>query len=109
MAKTCNTKCNTDHNILLRNNIFYYRVELPRENRKRRFLSKSLKTYNYYEARENAKIMAERLECMNTKFMETLDLLWSQVIFEPVYTPLPNGNYTFAGKRIKNTTTRPRH
>ncbi len=105
MAKTCNTRCNTDHNILLRKNVFYYRVELPRENGKRRFLCKSLKTYNYYEAREKAKIMAERLERMNTqKFMEALDLLWSQVIFEPVYIPLPNGNYAFAEKRIKNTT-----
>ncbi len=105
MAKMCNTRCNTDHNILLRNNIFYYRVELPRENGKRRFFCKSLKTYNYYEAREKAKIMAERLERMNTqKFMKALDLLWSQVIFEPVYIPLPNGNYAFAERRIKNTT-----
>jgi len=36
----------------LRNNIFYFRVELPKENNKRRYKRISLHTDNFYEARE---------------------------------------------------------
>lgn len=36
----------------LRNKIFYYRVELPRVNNKRRYKIISLHTQNYFEAQE---------------------------------------------------------
>ncbi len=96
MAKTCNTRCNTDHNILLRNNIFYYRVELPRENGKRRFLCKSLKTYNYYEAREKAKIMAEQLQNFEVhEFIKSIELLWNQLSFGYEYPNFGKNIYGF--------------
>ena len=103
--KKCNTSRNTDRNILLRNNVFYYRVELPRQNGKRRFLCKSLRTYNYYEAREKAKIMSEKLKQFNTEtFMNALNALWEQVIF---YTPrVPNGIACFV-QQIVSDKTRP--
>ncbi len=42
----------------LRNNIFYYRVELPRVNGKRRYKRVSLHTGNFFEAREKVRIMS---------------------------------------------------
>ena len=45
------------YHLWLRNNIFYYRVELPRENNKRRYKRISLHTGNFYEAREKIKVM----------------------------------------------------
>ena len=44
-------------NLLLRNGIFYFIVELPRVDGRRRYLRQSLKTTNYYEARERAEEM----------------------------------------------------
>jgi len=53
MSKKCRAKCYAKRqNLWLRGNIFYYSVELPRQNGKRRYLRKSLWTDNYYEARE---------------------------------------------------------
>lgn len=43
--------------IQLRNKIFYYRVELPRVNNKRRYKIISLHTQNYFEAKERIKQM----------------------------------------------------
>ena len=40
------------YHLWLRNNIFYFRVELPKENNKRRYKRISLHTDNFYEARE---------------------------------------------------------
>ena len=42
MIKKCDAKCGADcdanlSHLWLRNNIFYYRVELPRKNNKRRY------------------------------------------------------------------------
>ena len=61
MFKKCQSKCQADKHLWIRNNVFYYMVELPRENGKRRYLCKSLHTTNYYEAQEKAKIMAESI------------------------------------------------
>ena len=57
MIKKCDAKCGADcdanlSHLWLRNNIFYYRVELPRKNNKRRYKRISLRTSNFYEARE---------------------------------------------------------
>lgn len=75
--------CNTDKYIKLRNNIFYFTMELPRQNSKRQFFCKSLHTYNYYKAREKAKIMAENIQNFDTtKFINDFNTLWNQVVFE---------------------------
>lgn len=51
-------KCDSKPSYLwLRNNIFYYRVELPRVNGKRRYKRLSLQTSNFYEAREKVRLM----------------------------------------------------
>lgn len=103
MIKKCMTYCNTDKYIRLRNNIFYFTMELPRQNGKRRFFCKSLHTYNYYEAREKAKIMAENVEHFDTiQFMNDFNTLWNQVIFDYSGT---GGNFTgFAARRISDKT-----
>ena len=45
MMKKCDANCDATHqNLWLRGNIFYYRVELPRENAKRRYKRISLHT-----------------------------------------------------------------
>lgn len=59
MLKKCQANCKAYEHLWLRNNIFYYMVELPRKNGKRRYYYKSLRTNNYYEAREKAKLMNE--------------------------------------------------
>lgn len=61
MFKKCQSKCQADKHLWIRNNVFYYMVELPNENGKRRYFVKSLHTTNYYEAQEKAKIMLETL------------------------------------------------
>ena len=59
MLKKCQANCKAYEHLWLRNNVFYYMVELPRKNGKRRYFYKSLRTNNYYEAREKAKLMNE--------------------------------------------------
>ena len=59
MFKKCKTNCQADKNLWIRNNVFYYMVELPRDNGKRRYYVKSLHTTNYYEAQEKMKQMPE--------------------------------------------------
>ncbi|MCQ2582179.1 MAG: site-specific integrase [Alphaproteobacteria bacterium] len=61
MFKKCQSKCQADKHLWIRNSVFYYMVELPNENGKRRYFVKSLHTTNYYEAQEKAKIMLETL------------------------------------------------
>ena len=103
MIQKCMSKCNTDRYIKLRNNIFYFTMELPRQDGKRRFFCKSLHTYNYYEAREKAKIMAENVEHFDTiQFMNDFNTLWHQVIFDYSGT---GSNFTgFAMRRISPRT-----
>lgn len=57
MFKKCKANCQANDNLYLRNNVFYYMKELPRQNGKRRYFIKSLHTKNYYEALEKVKIM----------------------------------------------------
>lgn len=52
-AKTVKSQNGT--NLWLRNGTFYFITELPRVDGRRRYLRQSLKTSNYYEAREKAK------------------------------------------------------
>ena len=66
MMKKCAANCDARHgadqningyHLWLRNNIFYCRIELKRENNKRRYKRISLHTSNFYEAREILKNM----------------------------------------------------
>lgn len=58
MLKKCKTKCQADKHLWIRNDVFYYMVELPRNSDgKRRYFCKSLHTTNYYEAKEKIKTM----------------------------------------------------
>ena len=91
--------CNTDKYIKLRNNIFYFTMELPRKNGKRRFFCKSLHTYNYYEAREKAKIMVEKIHNFDTKkFINEINTLLDLTVFD--YDTVGGGNYGFAARRV---------
>lgn len=86
MLKKCQANCKAYEHLWLRNNIFYYMVELPRKNGKRRYFYKSLRTNNYYEAREKAKLMNE----INVeKLVNRIEHLLSQVNF--VYAFKDNG------------------
>jgi hypothetical protein len=56
--KKCDSKCDSfKAKLWLRNKVFYYRVEINRENNNRRFKRVSLKTRNYYEALEILKMI----------------------------------------------------
>ena len=99
MVKKCMSYCNTDKYIKLRNNIFYFTMELPRQNGKRRFFCKSLHTYNYYEAREKAKIMVEKIHNFDTKkFINEINTLLDLTVFD--YDTVGGGNYGFAARRV---------
>lgn len=63
--------------IQLRNKIFYYRVELPRVNNKRRYKIISLHTQNYFEAQEKIKQLITQEE----KLIR-LRRLFNNLIFE---------------------------
>ena len=63
--------------IQLRNKIFYYRVELPRVNNKRRYKIVSLHTQDYFEAKERIKQMV----ALEEKFTQ-LQRLFDNLIFE---------------------------
>ena len=72
-----------DKNLYLRGKIFYYMIELPRENGKRRYYIKSLHTDNYYEAREKVKDMANNVDKAEiNKTFARLRFLLRQLKFE---------------------------
>ena len=48
MFKKCKANCQANDNLYLRGNVFYYMVELPRQDGKRRYFIKSLLTKDYY-------------------------------------------------------------
>ena len=56
--KKCDSNCDSfKAKLWLRNKVFYYRVEIERENNNRRFKRVSLKTRNYYNALEILKML----------------------------------------------------
>ena len=75
----------------LRNKIFYYRVELPRVNNKRRYKIISLHTQNYYEAQEKIKQMEELQE----QFIR-LQRLYNNLIFVKVQKGIGGGSWGFS-------------
>ncbi len=80
MFEKCMANCMANKiYIQLRNKIFYYRVELPRVNNKRRYKIISLHTQDYYEAKERIKQMV----ALEEQFVR-LQRLFSNLIFEKV-------------------------
>lgn len=80
MFEKCMANCMANKiYIQLRNKIFYYRVELPRVNNKRRYKIISLHTQDYYEAKERIKQML----AVEEKFTQ-LQRLFNNLIFEKV-------------------------
>ena len=87
--KNCRANCHaTGKNLWLRNGIYYFIMELPRVNGKRRYKCASLHTGNYYEACEKAKDLL-LMNRPDTFFIELRGLL-NQLVFEP--TGKPTGN-----------------
>ena len=78
MFEKCMANCMANKiYIQLRNKIFYYRVELPRVNNKRRYKIISLHTQDYFEAKERIKQMV----ALEEKFVR-LQRLFNNLIFE---------------------------
>lgn len=85
MTEKCMANCMAKPiHLHLRNKIFYYRVELPRVNNKRRYKIISLHTQNYYEAQEKIRQMEELQE----KFAR-LQKLYFNLIY--IRVPIPSG------------------
>lgn len=79
MSEKCDANCDARFpSLWLRNNIFYYRVELNRVNGKRRYKRISLHTSNFYEAREKLRIM----NSSDNQFFNDLRQLISGLLFE---------------------------
>ena len=79
MFEKCDANCDAKApHLWLRNNIFYYRVELERVNGKRRYKRISLHTDNFFEAREKLRTMTTD---KNWPFDE-LRHLFNNLIFE---------------------------
>ena len=78
MSENCMANCMASKiHLQLRNKIFYYRVELPRVNNKRRYKIISLHTQNYFEAQEKIKqMMAEEEK------LRRLRQLFNNLVFE---------------------------
>lgn len=78
MFEKCMANCMANKiYIQLRNKIFYYRVELPKVNNKRRYKIISLHTQNYFEAKERIKQMV----ALEEQFVR-LQRLFNNLIFE---------------------------
>ncbi len=107
MIKKCDARYGADQHLWLRNNIFYYRVELSRQDGKRRYKRVSLHTSNFFEAREKIKQMTNKSD--NWPFNEIREI-YNRLKFETVteegYTFSPVGTYgmvmrrTFQRKRL---------
>lgn len=91
MLKKCDANCDAKvPHLWLRNNIFYYRVELERVGGKRRYKRISLHTDNFFEARDKLRAMTTD---KNWPFNE-LRRLFNDLIFDvDLGQGLGNGNY----------------
>lgn len=74
MFKKCQSDCPADKNLWMRNKVFYFMVELPSQNGKRRYICKSLRTTNYYEAQQRLKIMVNSI---NSSTIQTKTLIYT--------------------------------
>lgn len=95
MFKKCKANCQANDNLYMRNGVFYYMVELPRQDGKRRYFIKSLHTKDYYDALENAKNMKKTMELytMDTKkLLNRARELMNRVVFDTVDVNVDNGD-----------------
>ncbi len=95
MFKKCKANCQANDNLYMRNGVFYYMVELPRQDGKRRYFIKSLHTKDYYDALENAKNMKKEMELakMNIKQLANrAQELMDRIVFDTVNIPVDNGD-----------------
>ena len=101
MFKKCKTNCQADKYLWIRNNIFYFMFELPKQNNKRKYFCKSLHTKNYYEAKEKAKIMAKDINSSNIKAKQliyTAKSLMDSMIFEEYDEEIESNGQVFTQK-----------
>jgi len=110
MFKKCKANCQANDNLYLRGNVFYYMVELPRQDGKRRYFIKSLHTKDYYEALERSKNMKKAVELHTNdtrKLLKRAKELMNRVVFDTVDVNVDNGdgrNITVQQKRISAKT-----
>lgn len=105
MFKKCKANCQANDNLYIRNNVFYYMVEKPRLNGKRRYFIKSLHTTNYYEALEKAKQMKKELDLNQKSAKELLSeahYLMDQIVYEDCFYNVETGD----GRVISTKTKR---
>ncbi|MBO5038967.1 MAG: site-specific integrase [Alphaproteobacteria bacterium] len=99
MMKNCATKCDTccktlkkmyhtssEPHLYLRTNTFYCRIELPTINKKRKWIRFSLRTTDYYEARQ----MIQDITDIDKIFAE-LNCLYKQVPTSPQFVKNDDG------------------
>lgn len=110
MFKKCKANCQANDNLYLRGNVFYYMVELPRQDGKRRYFIKSLHTKDYYEALEKAKNMKKDLDLKKKSVKELLSeakRLMNKIDFEDCIYNIPTDDgrvITTKTKRISAKT-----
>jgi len=76
MGKKCESFCDARHsNLWLRGNVFYFIMEAPRVNGKRRYIRISLKTGDYYEAMAIVKSTKIRMKGGHPDFKQIHDEL----------------------------------
>jgi hypothetical protein len=99
MTEKCMANCMAKPiHLHLRNKIFYYRVELPRVNNKRRYKIISLHTQNYYEAQEKIRQMEDGYRQGLAHYNKTID----EMNAVPRYTGVVDSNSVRIPEKIKN-------
>lgn len=101
MFTKCKTNCQADKHLWIRNNIFYYMIELPQKNGKRRYFCKSLHTKNYYEAQEKAKIMVENIDKKDYEaktYVLAAKAIMEKMVFDEYEIQVESGDRVFMQK-----------
>ena len=94
MSENCMANCMASKiHLQLRNKIFYYRVELPRVNNKRRYKIISLHTQNYFEAQEKIKL---------TKAKQPRNNLIPTIRLHKLRMKCKNSAMTFLNRLLRN-------
>lgn len=103
----CDANCDANRPyssfLWLRKNIFYYSIEVARVNGKRRYKRISLRTDNYYKAREMMKQINEK---QPKALIDNLRFLYNQLIFDTkIIIDGPSGSYGMA-RQVKTLSKR---
>lgn len=102
MFKKCQTNCQADKYLWIRNDTFYFMFELPKQNNKRKYFCKSLHTKNYYEATERAKLMVKTFNSNNLEiktYIYTAQILLNKMIFEDYDEEVESGGQVLLQKK----------